>query len=50
MWHDIRMLNATTSALLGLLVLGMIVSGLWWVAQQPMFTLKVIRIDGVGEK
>ncbi len=49
MWHDVRMLNATTSALLGLLVLGVIASGLWWVAQQPMFTLKVIRIDAVDE-
>lgn len=50
MWHDVRMLNATTSALLGLLVLSLITSGVWWVAQRPVFTLKVIRIDGVGEK
>ncbi|HZW22034.1 cell division protein FtsQ/DivIB [Noviherbaspirillum sp.] len=49
MWHDVRMLNATTSALLGLLVLGLLASGLWWVAQRPMFTLKTIRIEPVGE-
>lgn len=49
MWHDVRMLNATTSALLGLLVLGLLACGLWWVAQRPMFTLKVIRIEGTSE-
>lgn len=49
MWHDIRMLNATTSALLGALVLALFASGAWWVAQRPMFTLKVIRVEGVGE-
>lgn len=49
MWHDIRMLNATTSALLGALVLALFASGAWWIAQRPMFTLKVIRVEGVGE-
>jgi cell division protein FtsQ len=49
MWHDVRMLNNLTSALLGLLVLSLLASGLWWVAQRPMFTLKVIRIEGVAE-
>jgi cell division protein FtsQ len=50
MWHDIRMLNATTSALLGLLALGLLASGAWWFAQRPMFTLKVIRVEGVEER
>lgn len=50
MWHDIRMLNAATSALLGVLVLSLFASGVWWVAQRPMFTLKVIRVEGVDEK
>jgi cell division protein FtsQ len=49
MWHDIRTLNATTNALLGALVLALVASGAWWIAQRPMFTLKVIRVEGVGE-
>ncbi|HJV50564.1 MAG TPA: cell division protein FtsQ/DivIB [Noviherbaspirillum sp.] len=49
MWHDIRMLNATTNALLGALVLALFASGIWWVAQRPMFTLKAIRVEAVGE-
>ncbi len=49
MWHDIRMLNTITSALLGLVVLSLLASGLWWVAQRPMFTLKVIRIEGADD-
>jgi cell division protein FtsQ len=49
MWHDIRMLNATTNALLGALVLALAASGAWWVAQRPMFTLKEIRVEAVGE-
>lgn len=50
MWHDVRMLNATTNALLGLLVLSLLASGLWWVAQRPMFTLKVITLEGAENK
>ncbi|HYC43653.1 MAG TPA: cell division protein FtsQ/DivIB [Noviherbaspirillum sp.] len=49
MWHDVRMLNTTTNALLGVLVLSLLASGIWWVAQRPMFTLKTIRVEGVGE-
>ncbi|HEY8607229.1 MAG TPA: cell division protein FtsQ/DivIB [Noviherbaspirillum sp.] len=47
MWHDLRMLNATTSALIAVLVLSLLGSGLWWVAHRPMFTLKVIRVEGM---
>lgn len=43
------MLNAISSALLGLAVLALLTSGIWWVAQRPMFTLKTIRIEGTGQ-
>lgn len=46
MWHDVRMLNASTNALLGLLVLGLLASSFWWIAQRPMFVLQAIRIEG----
>lgn len=49
MWHDVRMLNTITNALLGVLVLSLLASGIWWVAQRPMFTLKTIHIEGVSE-
>jgi cell division protein FtsQ len=49
MWHDIRMLNATTSALLGLFALALLCSGAWWLAQRPMFTLEVIRIEAAQD-
>lgn len=45
MWHDIKMLNATSNALLGLFALVLLASGLWWVMQRPMFTLRVIRLE-----
>ena len=45
MWHDVRMLNATTNALLGVLVLCLLASGVWWVVQRPVFTLKTIRVE-----
>lgn len=48
MWHDVRMLNAATGALLGLLALCLMVSGVWWIAQRPMFTLKAMRIEGAA--
>ncbi|SNS21827.1 cell division protein FtsQ [Noviherbaspirillum humi] len=47
MWHDVRMMNATTNALLGLLALCLLASGAWWLAQRPMFTLRAIQIDAV---
>ncbi len=49
MWHDIRILNAISSTLLGLAALALLAAGLWWLAQRPIFTLKVIRIDGASE-
>jgi cell division protein FtsQ len=47
MWHDVRALNTTTNALLGLLALSLLATGAWWLAQRPMFTLKAITIQGV---
>jgi cell division protein FtsQ len=48
MWQDIRLMNAASSALFALVVLALFGCGLWWLAQRPMFTLKVIRIDGAN--
>jgi len=50
MWQDVKMLNATTNALLALVLLALLASGLWWLAQRPMFTLKTIRVEGVAEE
>ena len=46
MWHDIKAMNAPSSALLGMVALALFAAGLWWLAQRPMFTLKVIRVEG----
>jgi len=46
MWQDIKMMNAFSSALFSLVLLVLFASGLWWLAQRPAFTLKVIRIEG----
>lgn len=50
MWQDIKMLNATANALFGLVVLALFSALLWWVAQRPYFTLKVIRIEGAQQE
>ncbi|MBV8621947.1 MAG: cell division protein FtsQ/DivIB [Herbaspirillum sp.] len=49
MWQDVKMLNAISSALVALVLLALVASGLWWVAQRPMFTLHTIRIESAGE-
>jgi cell division protein FtsQ len=49
MWHDIKLLNAIANALLGLVALALLASGLWWVAQRPMFVLKAIRIEPAAQ-
>lgn len=45
MWHDIRTMNSTANTLLGALALALLAAGIWWLAQRPMFALKVIRIE-----
>ena len=49
MWQDIKMLNAISGTLLGLAALALLASGVWWLAQRPMFTLKTIRIEAAGQ-
>jgi cell division protein FtsQ len=53
MWHDIRTLNATASGLVALTVLACVASGVWWISQRPMFTLRTVRVEsmyGIGLK
>ncbi|KAF3999675.1 cell division protein FtsQ/DivIB [Glaciimonas immobilis] len=45
MWQDIKILNATSNALFGLALLALMAGGAWWLAQRPMFALKVIRVE-----
>ena len=47
MWQDIRALNATANGLIALVVLALIASGVWWVSQRPMFTLKSVRVESM---
>jgi cell division protein FtsQ len=45
MWHDVRALNATANGLIAMVVLACIGSGVWWVSQRPMFSLKSVRVE-----
>jgi cell division protein FtsQ len=47
MWHDVRTLNATASTLLAATLLAAIASGVWWLSQLPMFTLREVRIESL---
>lgn len=47
MWQDVRALNATANGLIALVVLACIASGVWWVSQRPMFTLKTVRVESM---
>jgi cell division protein FtsQ len=47
MWHDVRALNATANALFAAVLIALIGSGLWWVSQRPMFTLRSIKIESI---
>ncbi|WP_038493292.1 cell division protein FtsQ/DivIB [Collimonas arenae] len=49
MWQDVKMLNAISGTLLGLVALALLASGVWWLAQRPMFTLKTIRIEAAPQ-
>ena len=47
MWQDVRALNATANGLIALVVLACIASGVWWVSQRPMFSLKLVRVESM---
>ncbi|WLI89859.1 cell division protein FtsQ/DivIB [Massilia sp. R2A-15] len=47
MWQDARALNATANGLIAAVVLACIASGVWWVSQRPMFTLKTVRVESM---
>jgi cell division protein FtsQ len=49
MWNDVRTLNAVTNLLLGLVVLALLGSGVWWVVQRPLFTLQTIRVESMDQ-
>jgi cell division protein FtsQ len=49
MWQDAKALNATASGIFVLTLLACIAAGVWWVAQRPMFTLRTIRIESIGQ-
>lgn len=49
MWHDVRLLNTLSNALVGVALLILLVAGLWWLVHRPMFVLKSIRIESVPE-
>lgn len=53
MWHDTRTLNATAGGLMALTVLACVATGVWWVSQRPMFTLRTVKVEsmyGIGLK
>jgi cell division protein FtsQ len=47
MWHDVRALNASASAITALVALACIASGVWWLSQRPMFTLRAVRVESM---
>ena len=47
MWHDVRALNATAGAITALTVLACAASGVWWLSQRPMFTLRSVRVESM---
>jgi cell division protein FtsQ len=47
MWHDIRTLNATASAISAAALLALLAGAVWWLAQRPMFTLRTITVDAM---
>lgn len=47
MWHDVRALNATASGLIAAVMLACFASGVWWISQRPMFTLRTITVGSM---
>jgi cell division protein FtsQ len=47
MWHDVRALNASASGLVAAVVLALLGSGVWWLSQRPMFTLRTVNVESM---
>ena len=47
MWQDVRALNAIASGLVAAVVVALIASGVWWVSQRPMFTLRLVTVESM---
>jgi len=47
MWQDVRALNASANGLIAMVVLACVASGVWWVSQRPMFTLRSVRVESL---
>ena len=47
MWHDVRTLNASANALVALVVLACLGSGVWWLSQRPMFSLRAVTVESM---
>lgn len=44
LWHNVRVLNALANAVSGATLLAVLVAGLWWLSQRPVFALASVRI------
>lgn len=49
MWHDIKTLNAAANTLFGIVLLALLMSGVWWLIQRPMFTLKTVQVESFNQ-
>lgn len=49
MWQDAKALNATASGIFALTLLACLAAGVWWLAQRPVFNLRTIRIESMGQ-
>jgi cell division protein FtsQ len=47
MWHDVRTLNASANGLIAIAVLACVGTGVWWLSQRPMFTLRTVRVENM---
>ena len=47
MWQDVRALNAAANGLLAAVTLAFLASGVWWISQRPMFTLRTITVGSM---
>ena len=48
MWQDTKILNAAANVLYGTAALMLLLAGLWLLMNRPLFTLRVIQIEGAN--
>jgi cell division protein FtsQ len=49
-WHDTRAMNIIANAIYSLVMFVLLIFGVWWLSQRPMFTFQEIQVESMSNR